>query len=456
MTFDTAGLHPALLRAVAHLGYVEMTAIQARALPPMLSGRDVAGQAKTGSGKTAAFGLALLQRVDPAVRAVQGLVICPTRELAVQVTDALRQLASRLPNVQVLTVSGGRPYHREKIALRHGCQIVVGTPGRLCKHLRSENLDLSALRVLALDEADRMLDMGFTDEVMDIVGQCPAERQTLLFSATFPDAIHQLRDTVQRDAVFVEVAPQAAPAALRQAVSRCAPEARGQRVAELLAHHRPERALVFCETRDDTEHLAAHLRELGAWVRPMHGLLDQRTRDGVLMQLSQHSIGVVVATDVAARGLDVPDLPLVIVAELSPDPEVHLHRIGRTGRAGAEGLALSIVTPREEERLARVEAFLGRALPEEPPPPPLPEGLALPAPPNRTLLLLAGRRDKLRKGDVLGALVKAGGVPPEAIGDIDLRPQVCAVAVARAYARQALRAVRSGRIKKKRVRAELL
>jgi len=456
MTFQSLGLRPVLLQSIEQIGYTEMTPIQARALPPMLAGQDVAGQAETGSGKTAAFGLALLQAIDPALRETQALVVCPTRELADQVAAEIRRLAQRMANVQVLSVSGGRPYRDQRTALQRGCQVVVGTPGRLCKHLRDGYAELGSLRVLTLDEADRMLDMGFVDEVMDIVQQCPPKRQTLLFSATFSPEIHQLRGDIQRDAVLIETSPQVSRGVLRQEVSLCDFEQRGQRVIELLAHHRPERALVFCETRDDTEWVTGLLERAGARARALHGQLDQRTRDDVLVQLSNHSISVLVATNVAARGLDVPALPLVIVAELSPDPEVHLHRIGRTGRAGADGLALSVVTPREDGRLARVEEFLGHTIPVSEPPPALHGPLDLPPPPNRTLLLLSGRQDKLRKADVLGALVKAGGVPPDAIGTIDLRKRTCAVAVAKAFAHQALTAVRRGRVKKKRVRALLL
>ena len=224
---------------------------------------------------------------------------------------------------------------------------------------------------------------------------------------------------------------------------------------DLLARHRPTSALVFCETRLESDRLARYLTRHGAHSLALHGQLEQRDRDDVLVQFANGSANVLVATNVAARGLDIPALPLVIIAELSLDPEVHLHRIGRTGRAGAAGLALSLVAPNERERLKRVEAFLGCVI-EESSPPPAVSQLELPVPPNQTLLLLAGRRDKLRKADVLGALVKDGGIPSAAIGRIDLMEGVCAVAIARAYAHPALAWVRRGRIKKKRIRARLL
>jgi ATP-independent RNA helicase DbpA len=454
MSFTTLPLRPELLEALDQVGYTQMTPIQAAALPPMLAGRDVAGQAKTGSGKTAAFGLALLSAIDPRQRTTQALVLCPTRELAEQVSIELRRLARCLSDTQILAVCGGHPYHTQRRALQGGCHVVVGTPGRLAKHLRAGSADLSDLRVLVLDEADRMLDMGFFDQVIDIERECPPARQTLLFSATWAPEIHALGESIQRDPERISTDPQVSDTLLQQRVVFAPASERSQLVMALLAAHRPTTALVFCETRTESDRLARFLTRHGAVALALHGQLEQRDRDDVLVQLANGSASVLVATNVAARGLDIPDLPLVIIAELSGDPELHIHRIGRTGRAGASGLALSIVAPREEERLARIEALLG-AIPRGTPPPAV-DRLDLPPPPNQTLLLLSGRRDKLRRADVLGALVKDGGVPPEAIGRIDLGETTCAVAVARAHASAALQYVESGRIKRKRVRARLL
>ena len=445
-------LRPELLQALDGLGYTRCTPVQGRALPPMLEGRDVLVQAETGSGKTAAFGLALLQGTAPD-RRTQALVLCPTRELAEQVAEELRRLASRL-DVQVTTLCGGRPLHPQVRALAGGAQVVVGTPGRVAKHLRKGSLELDALRVLVLDEADRMLDMGFAEEVLGIVERCP-RRQTLLVSATLPEGVRELT-RIQREPLVLRVSDRVDPGALRQRAYRCEPGGRKELLARLLAAERPATALVFCETRRDCEAIAAFLTGRGAVALALHGQLEQRERDDVLVQFANGSARVLVATNVAARGLDIPELPLVLVAELSPDPEVHLHRIGRTARAGATGLALSIVSgPRELERLHRIEAHLGETL-ERAPTPSGPASLQFLRPRYRTLLVLAGRKDKLRKGDVLGALVQSGGVPADAIGRIDLRERSCAVAVRGAYASQALKAVQSGRIKKKRVRATLL
>ena len=454
--FDPLNLRPELLDALALLGYAEMTPIQAQALPPLLRGVDVTGQAKTGSGKTAAFGLALLNAIDTERSVIQGLVVCPTRELADQVADELRRLARRLPNTRVLSVCGGRPKPAQSRALVGASQVVVGTPGRLGDHLRAGTLSLDHLRVAVLDEADRLLEMGFIEQVGAIIDACPSARQTLLFSATFPDEILRLSERIQRRPAFISVASQVAPERLRQWVFECAGDARDQTVAALLAEYRPTASLVFCETRDACDALTASLRRRGAVALALHGQMAQQERSEVLVQLTNGSASVLVATNVAARGLDIPALPAVIIAELSRDPESHLHRIGRTGRAGATGRALSVVAgPDELRRLADIEAFLGQTI-ERGPALRSGDDLRFLTPPNRTLLLGAGRRRKLRKGDVVGALVKEGGLPPEAIGRIDLTDSTCAVAVARPFAQRALRTVQQAPIKKIRVRARLL
>ena len=454
--FTTLPLRSELQQALEQIGFTETTPIQEAALPVLLDGRDVTGQAKTGSGKTAAFGLALLNGIDEHLLATQALVLCPTRELADQVAAELRRLAQRMKNVQVLSVCGGRPDRDQAKALKRGCQVVVGTPGRLGKHLRKRCMDLRALRVLVLDEADRMLDMGFMDQVMEIVQPCPRERQTLLFSATFPEPIHAWSSKLQRDALFISVETQVAQEQLRQLVYEGAKGQRHEIVAKLLATYQPTTALVFCETRNACVKLAAFLAGRGAETRALHGQLEQRERDDVLLQFVNGSIGVLVATNVAARGLDVPSLPLVILAEPSADPESHLHRIGRTARAGVDGVALSVVTTAEDRKcLQRIEALMGHKIARGEPLTGT-GGLEFLTPPNRTLLILAGRKDKLRKGDVLGCLVKDGGIPPECIGRIDLMPRACAVAVHRSHARQALNHLKQGRIKNKRVRSLLL
>ena len=454
--FQSLSLRIELLEALEQVGYTDMTPIQAKALPPMLGGQDVVGQAKTGSGKTAAFGLALLNTIAVEKAVPQAMVICPTRELAEQVAEEIRRLAQRLANLRVVSLCGGRPSRDQVQALKGGCHVVVGTPGRIAKHERKRDLDVSFLQTVVLDEADRMLDMGFIEQVEEILKPCPKDRQTLLFSATFPDEIAQLSGSIQRRPVRVEVASQVEADQLQQLVFECERGRRWETVADLLGKYRPETVLVFCETRDECDRLVGFLMKKGASALALHGQMEQRDREDVLLQFSNGSASVLVSTNVASRGLDIPSLPMVILAELSPDPENHLHRIGRTGRAGEKGLAVSIVAgDRERARLKQTESYMMQVIPPGPKLERI-ERLDFLRPPNRTLLILSGRKDKLRKGDVLGSLVKEGQIPAEAIGRIDLMQRTCGVAIAREFAQQALRHVQQGRIKKKRVRAQLL
>ena len=456
-SFSAIGLRPELVAATERMGFAEMTPIQRRALPPILAGHDVVAQAKTGSGKTAAFGLGLLQELDTGAGrgAPVALVLGPTRELAEQVADELRRLAQLVPNTRVLTLCGGRARRRQEAALAEGAHIVVGTPGRVAHHLRRGTLDVTGLKVLILDEADRMLDMGFVEEVAGIVDRCPPARQTLLFSATFPARIEALSAQTQRDPVAVRLDNAVSARDLRQQVVRCAQGARYETVAAVLAQHRPSSALVFCETRQDCDGLRKHLARLGASVIALHGGFEQRERDDALTLFSNGSARFLVATDVAARGLDIPELPMVVQAELAHDPQIHTHRIGRTARAGSQGMAIAVVAgSHEEARLASIEEAHGATIPEAP----APSAGPLRFEPARfeTLLLLSGRKQKLRKGDVVGALVKDGGIPPAAIGDIQLAQTTCAVAVEREHARAALKYLQGGRVKKSRVRVQLL
>ena len=454
--FTSLGLRTESIAALKIISYTKMTPIQEESLPIMLLGLDVAGQAMTGSGKTAAFGLALLHHID--VRAVvQAMVLCPTRELAEQVATEIRRLAQCHHNIRVVTLCGGRPNRMQVQALDNGVQIVIGTPGRIGKHIRTGKLNLDALRVLVLDEADRMLDMGFIDEVEEIVEQCPKKRQTLLFSATFPEKIEELSDRVQTDPQIIRVQSLVEEDKLKQLIFTCSDKQRPrhQLIANLLGEYHPEKALIFCETRMACNHLSDFLNAQGAMSLTLHGEMEQRDRDDVLMQFANGSVSVLVATNLAARGIDIPDLAFVLIAELSQNPEDHLHRIGRTGRAGKSGVALSLVAPRERSRLELIEELLGSKI-QEGTAPNVCSDLNFLRSPNRTILILSGRRDKIRKGDVMGCLVKDAKIPAEAVGRIDLMNNTCAVAIKQEYAQKAVIYFRNGRIKKKKVRVQLL
>jgi ATP-independent RNA helicase DbpA len=453
--FNALALPGPLLRALEVLEFDRMTPVQAHALPALLAGKDVIAQARAGSGKTVAFGLGLLSRLDLGAGHAQALVLCPTRELAEQVSTELRRLGRFLPNLRVVTLCGGVPLRTQRPSLEQPPHVVVGTPGRIQDHLRRKTLGLEALAVLVLDEADRMLDMGFADSIADVVSQTPASRQTMLFSATFPAVVRTMSRKLQDQPVDVTVDNEPSDVEIEQLFFQVDPQQRMEAVAALLRQYAPESTLIFCHTRKDTRAVAAKLGELGFSVLALHGELEQRQRDEVLLRFAHRSCSVLVATDIAARGLDIKGLAAVISWELPNDPDVHLHRIGRTGRAGGKGLALSLCAPRERDRLRAIEAAMGGAkvrwgeLT-------LDGGRGKPAPPPMvTLVVGGGKQDKLRAGDLLGALTGELGLPGSAVGKIDVLATRSYVAIQREHAGAAL-ALQAAKIKGKKVRLSRL
>lgn len=448
--FASLALAPAMLANLASLGYRAMTPIQAAVLPVVLAGRDVVAQAETGSGKTVAFAIAVLAAIDPRVSWPQALILCPTRELADQVAAEVRKLARATANVKVLTLCGGVPLGPQIASLRHGAHVVVGTPGRVGKHVRDRRLDLGRVGVVVLDEGDRMLDMGFAPDIHAIVAFTPTQRQTLLFSATYPDEIMAISAALQRapERVAVRVAQLAGHIA--QTFFAVEPAASTEAVRRLLLHHRPASALVFCNTRARCAALASELVAVGIDALALHGDLEQPERERILTLFANGSATVLVATDVAARGLDITGLAAVINAELPRDPEVYVHRIGRTGRAGADGVALALFTADELPRVRAIEAMLAGQVQIEA----LPEvgAAVLPPPPRLTLAIAAGRRDKLRPGDVLGALTRAGAIAAVHVGKIDVGDRTTWVAIDRDHADAALRHLQGTPIKGRRLR----
>lgn len=454
--FDTLPLPSAMLANLQQLGYLSMTPIQAAALPPALDGRDLIAQAKTGSGKTVAFALPLLNRLDPQRLDVQALVLCPTRELADQVTQEIRRLARFADNIKVLSLCGGTPMRPQRESLAHGAHVAVGTPGRIMDHLERGSLKLEALSTLVLDEADRMLDMGFHDDIAWIASHCPVRRQTLLFSATFPAGIAALAQRYQREPLQVKLAEQHAPDKIRQYFFEIEHAARLQAVATLLRHYRPASTLAFCNTRQQCRALVKLLRGEGFHALALHGEMDQRERDQVLIQFANRSCSVLVATDVAARGLDIAQLEAVINVDVTPDPEVHVHRIGRTGRGDEAGLALSLCSNADRRRVATIAEAMGltpewQAL----------EDLEIPnssplQPSMATLLILGGRKDKIRPGDVLGALSGEAGLTREQVGKITVTDQNTYAAVAREIAGDAARRLAAGKLKGRTVKVRVL
>lgn len=455
-SFDKLALSPTTLANLELLGYLEMTAIQLASLPPALEGKDVIAQAKTGSGKTAAFALALLAKLDTRNFSVQGLVLCPTRELADQVTTEIRRLARAEDNVKVVTLSGGVPLRGQNASLENGAHVIVGTPGRVIDHLDRGNLNLDSLNTLVLDEADRMLDMGFVDDIAKVAKQCPPQRQTLLFSATYPEGIAKLAARFMRDPVTVKVAAQHSGEQIEQRWYEVDKEERLPAVARLLEHFRPESTLAFCNTKARCRALAELLQAQGYSALELHGDLEQRDRDQVLVRFVNGSCSVLVATDVAARGLDVTNLGAVINVDITPDPEVHVHRIGRTGRAGQKGLALSLATMDEMGAVGNIEQMQGSPsvwypLDELTP---TPGGRLLPS--KATIHINASRKDKIRPGDVLGALTADLGYTREQVGKIDINEFATYVAVDRKIAHDVVARLNSGKIKGRTVKARLL
>ena len=455
-SFSTLALGPAVQANLQRLGYVEMTAIQAASLPPALLGKDLIAQAKTGSGKTAAFALALLANLNARRFAVQSLVLCPTRELADQVTTEIRRLARAEDNVKVVTLSGGVPLRGQVATLEHGAHVAVGTPGRILDHLERGTLRLDALNTLVLDEADRMLDMGFFDDIAKVARQCPAARQTLLFSATYPEGIAKLAAQFMREPVTVKVEAQHAGEQIEQRWYEVAEGERLGAVSLLLDHFRPASTLAFCNTKVRCRELVAALQARGTSALALFGELEQRERDQVLVRFANRSCSVLVATDVAARGLDIASLAAVINVDVAPDPEVHIHRIGRTGRAGETGLALSLASLDEMGAVGRIEQLQGRPSTWHPLAELKPAGGGPLLPPMVTLHIQGGRKEKIRPGDVLGALTADLGYTREQVGKIDVNEFSTYVAVERGIAREAARRLGAGRVKGRSVKVRVL
>jgi len=445
--FSSLPLSAAMLANLEALGYTAMTPIQAQSLPIMLKRQDLIAQAKTGSGKTAAFGIALLDPINPRYFGCQALVLCPTRELADQVAKELRRLARAADNIKILTLCGGVSIGPQIASLEHGAHVIVGTPGRVQEHLKKGTLKLDGLNTLVLDEADRMLDMGFYDAIAEIIGQTPARRQTLLFSATYPAGIKQLSATFMRDPQQVRVEALHDDTQIEQRFYEIDPQQRMTAVVRVLSAFRPQSCVAFCFTKQQCQELVEQLTSKGISAAALNGDLEQRDRDQVLAMFANRSLSVLVATDVAARGLDVEALDLVINVELARDPEIHVHRIGRTGRAGKQGLAVSLVAPAEAHRAQAIENLQQAPLNWEPLDALVSQSGEPLQPPMVTLCIAAGRKDKLRPGDILGALTGDAGIPGSQVGKIAIFDFQAFVAVERTVARQALKRLNDGKIK---------
>ncbi len=452
-SFKHLELNPLLLANLDELKFESMTPIQAQSLPLILKKQDVIAQAKTGSGKTAAFGLGILQALDSKTVRTQAFILCPTRELAEQVASEIRMLARKLSNIRVLTLCGGAPEFKQEKSLQHGAHIIVATPGRILRLLKRGLVDLQSIDTFVLDEADRMLDMGFIDDIKAIISYLPERKQTLLFSATFPSEIQELSKNIQHEASFVKVDTTHAVDTIDEFFFEVVGhQDKSDALLALLGHYQPSRLIVFCRTRQITDSVARFLLSHDIAAAAIHGDLTQEERTTTLTKLTHHSLSILVATDVAARGLDISDLEAIVNFDLPSDPEVYIHRIGRTGRAGKKGLALNLFLQAEAERLQAIEEFTkkpctvidGNDLNIDRP--------YLLKPPMRTLIIYGGKKDKLRPGDILGALIGEAELNALDVGEISIFPTVSFVSVKRELANEAIKDLNAGKIKNRRFR----
>ncbi len=447
-SFSTLKLNPSLKENLTSLKYLSMTEIQAEALPLILSGENVVGQAKTGSGKTAAFVLGILEKLKVKQFRVQALILCPTRELADQVAKETRKLARSIHNIKVLTLCGGKPFGPQLGSLEHGAHIIVGTPGRVEEHLRKGSLKVTSLNTLVLDEADRMLDMGFQASLDAILGHLPDERQTLLFSATYPPQIQKLTNRLMKNPIIVEAKASHDETSIQQSLYLVEENmSRIDALENLLLHYQAQSTLVFCNTKIETLEVADALNERGFTCLALNGDLEQRIRDQTLVRFSNNSISILVATDVAARGLDIDLVDAVFNYHIPRELEVHVHRVGRTGRAGKSGIACTLFEQKDEYKLNKLEEYLKQEIPR------LEINVrALSAknivdPQMSTLQIDGGRKQKVRPGDILGALTSSKEIAGSDIGKIDIFDNNAYIAVRHEKATLALKTIENGKLK---------
>ncbi len=449
--FESLGLSKEILLNLESLKYSEMTPIQAQALPFILEGRDLIGQANTGSGKTAAFGLGIVSKLDIANTQPQALVLCPTRELAEQVCIEIRRLARFTNNIKVLSLCGGTEERHKAKSLEHGAHIIVGTPGRIRKLLEKKSLNVDSVKILVLDEADRMLELGFIDEINGIAAFTPYGRQTLLFSATFPHGIRELSASLQENAAQVTVDSQHQLNDIKQLFFQVEnEEQRFSVLLRLLGHYKPESVIIFCNSRAICIKLAQLLKKEKISALEIHGDLDQQDRTLVLTKFSNKSCCVLVATDVASRGIDIKDVGAVINFDLPSEHELYVHRIGRTGRAGQTGLSLSLFTANESPYLKNIANYLKMpciTLDLETLKARKPFSIK---PLMETLYISGGRKDNIRPGDILGALTKDAGLNGKDVGQINIFEVNSYVGIAIAQVDRVIKHLSTGKIKGKK------
>jgi ATP-dependent RNA helicase DeaD len=464
-SFQDLGLSGLALQTLEELGYEEPTPIQAQAIPELLQGRDVIGQAQTGSGKTAAFGLPMLEYLDPDNEETQAIVLTPTRELCIQVTQAMRAYAEHMEGVEIVAVFGGAPIREQQSRLRHGAQVVVATVGRMMDLIGRQSLVLTAARYVVLDEADEMLDLGFIEDVEKILRMCPSGRQTALFSATIPEPVARLAQQYMYEPVTIRVAPRKLTVdSVEQAYVMVEPRKKLERLAEVLRAEEPEQAIIFCRTKIGAAKLGKQLADKGLRVKALHGDLTQGQRDGVMISFKEHKTPLLVATDIAARGLDIEHVTHVINYDLPNNPEIYVHRIGRTGRVGRTGRAITFATAKQADDLQTIERVVRAPIGEWEPP----EERLEHAPPPRhrdqpveagdgavKLFVNRGKRGGLDEEDLRWALVEGAVIPEESIRSIRVLERFSFVELGADHAERAVDYLDGTKLKGKQIRMEV-
>lgn len=453
--FKSLRLHENIQVVLDELGYKSMTPIQAESIPLLLKGHDLVGQSKTGSGKTAAFSLPILNNLQIKRRNLQAMILCPTRELCTQVAREMRKLGRRFPGFTVVILSGGQPIRPQIYAMEKGAHIAVGTPGRLVDHILRKTIDTRSIKTVVLDEADRMLDMGFEEDMQTILSSMPERRQTVFFSATYPDSIEAMSEAYQNNPKLVTITDDAETPAISQYVLATETAAKPDALVQLIKSQAPSSAIVFCNQKITTANLEETLKAAGISAASLNGDLEQFDRDRVMATFRNQSIRVLIATDVAARGIDVADLDLVVNYDLPVKPEIYVHRIGRTGRAGKTGLAVSFATSREGYKIEGIEEFISTTLRHMTLEAQVTTKHSIEPAAMVTLFISGGRRQKVRPGDILGALTNEEiGLSREQIGKIEIHDNFSYVAVAKKFADQTVEKLSAGRIKGRKFNIE--
>ena len=520
--FDELELNPNILRAIEEMGFEEMSPIQAKAIPMILEGKDVVGQAQTGTGKTAAFGIPLMQKINPKEKNLQAVVLCPTRELAIQVAEEIRKLGLFMHGIKILPVYGGQEISKQIRSLKSGVQIIIGTPGRVMDHMRRKTVKFDNIKMVILDEADEMLNMGFRDDIETILSQVPEERQTVLFSATMPGPILDIAKTYQKDAQIIRVVKKELTVPkIEQYYYEVTHKNKEDVLSRLLDMYNPKLSLVFCNTKKQVDELTSALQGRGYFAEGLHGDLKQQQRDRVMNSFRNGRTEILVATDVAARGIDVDDVEAVFNYDVPQDDEYYVHRIGRTGRAGREGRAFTLVVGKEayklrdimrycktkikaqpipslndvttvkadkildklksiieNEDLSKMVDLIGERVNEE-------EFTSLDIAAAFLKMVMGndigkvddekeiddygdtgaeagmvrlfinlGKNQRIRPGDILGAIAGETGMPGKLIGSIDMYDKYTFVEVPREYASEVIQVMKSAKIKGKTINIE--